>query len=795
MHFYNLHPEEGREAFKAAVFAVVERMEPFRDVVHAVETKDGRIVWGSTNGVPLLNTDGTLRGYGGSCTDITERMEAEERRREYENAIEGAEEMITVVDRHHRYVIANRAFLKHRNMTREQVVGRPVPEVLNKGVYESLVKEKLDESFQGKVIKYEMKYTYPEFGERELFVSYLPIEGPTGVDRIACILQDITDRKRMEQVLRESEEALREAQRVAQVGSWTQDVQTNELTWSDEMYRIHSRDPNLGPPSSDELARLFTTESWERLTAAREAALQTGHVADHDLELIRPDGSHRWIYARGEVETDESGRPVRFRGIAQDITERRRANEELQNSEVKYRTLVETTGTGYLIIDSQGKVLDANQEYVRLSGHGALREILGRSVIEWTAEKEKQRNAEAVAQCAKDGFIRNFVTEYVGGKGQTTFIEVNATVEGKGESLRIVSLCRDVTERKAAERALRETEGRFRTIANTAPVMIWMSGPDKLCTYFNKPWLDFTGRPVETQLGNGWTEGVHPDDLSGCMATYSQSFDRREPFRIEYRLKRHDGEYRWIVDVGVPRFEADGSFAGYIGSCVDDTEHREGVEALRTVGGRLIQGQEQERKRIARELHDHISQRLAMLAFELQQLQSTPRLSAGQRNERIGKLFKYTNQLASEIQALSHSLHSASLEYLGLVPAIQGFCDELAKTHKVTIDFVHSGVSNSLSADVALALFRVTQEALHNAVKYSGVRKFEVRLLGTPDQIQLTIRDSGVGFGPEAAMHGHGLGLISMRERIVPLKGTISIVSKPKHGTEITVRVPVEKSG
>jgi PAS domain S-box-containing protein len=342
--------------------------------------------------------------------------------------------------------------------------------------------------------------------------------------------------------------------------------------------------------------------------------------------------------------------------------------------------------------------------------------------------------------------------------------------------------------------ALRESEERFRTIANSAPVMIWMSGTDKLRTYFNKPWLEFTGRTMEAELGNGWAEGVHPDDLENCTDAYSQSVDRREPFRMEYRLKRHDGEYRWIIDIAVPRLNADGSSAGYIGSCVDDTDRRLAEEALRALSRSLIHAQEEERKRIARELHDDINQRLAMLAVELQQLQKTPRLSASRRNERIDKLFKYTTEIACEVQALSHRLHSASLEYLGLVPALQGFCDEMIRHQNVEIDFQHRGVPKSIPQDVALALFRVTQEALHNAVKHSGVCKFGVRLFGTAHEIQLSVRDSGVGFSPEAAMPTRGLGLISMRERILPLKGRISVVSKPGQGTEITVRVPVEKA-
>ncbi|HXW61804.1 MAG TPA: MASE1 domain-containing protein, partial [Candidatus Acidoferrales bacterium] len=129
-------------------------------------------------------------------------------------------------------------------------------------------------------------------------------------------------------------------------------------------------------------------------------------------------------------------------------------------------------------------------------------------------------------------------------------------------------------EHKQAMASLHESEERFRLVANTAPVMIWMSGVDKLCNYFNDPWLQFTGRSFQQEQGNGWAEGVHSEDLQRCWDTYAKAFDRREPFEMEYRLRRHDGEYRWILDLGVPRFNADGSFAGYIGSAIDVTERK-----------------------------------------------------------------------------------------------------------------------------------------------------------------------------------------------------------------------------
>ena len=140
-----------------------------------------------------------------------------------------------------------------------------------------------------------------------------------------------------------------------------------------------------------------------------------------------------------------------------------------------------------------------------------------------------------------------------------------------------------IEEEKRSQYALRESEVRFRGMADTAPVMIWMSGTDKLCTFFNKGWLDFTGRRLEQELGNGWTEGVHREDFDRCLDVYVKSFDARQPFTMEYRLRRHDGEYRWILDTGTPRFADDGAFLGYIGSCLDITERKRAEEKFRFV--------------------------------------------------------------------------------------------------------------------------------------------------------------------------------------------------------------------
>ena len=348
-----------------------------------------------------------------------------------------------------------------------------------------------------------------------------------------------------------------------------------------------------------------------------------------------------------------------------------------------------------------------------------------------------------------------------------------------------------LVEPKPAEQEQQESEKRFHLAANAAPVMIWMSGPDKLCTYFNQPWLEFTGRSLEAELGNGWAEGVHHDDLQHCLQTYRESFDRGVPFRMEYRLRRHDGEYRWIEDTGLPMLVPDGSFAGYIGACVDITDRKMAGKILRGTSDMLLEAQEKERKHIARELHDDINQRLALLSIGLQELaQKLSYGPAAQLRARADELLNRTMKISSDIHLLSHHLHSPSLEYLGLVPAIEEFCREMASFNDVEIDFAHNGVPGTLPPNVVLGLFRIVQESLRNAVTHSGVRKFDVLLEGLPREIQLTVCDGGKGFDPETRITGHSLGLVSLRERVNALNGTISIRSAPLCGTELTVRIP-----
>jgi len=348
----------------------------------------------------------------------------------------------------------------------------------------------------------------------------------------------------------------------------------------------------------------------------------------------------------------------------------------------------------------------------------------------------------------------------------------------------------DLIERTLAEQALRDSEARFRLIADTAPVMIWMSGAGHEITYLNQTWLEYTGRPLEEMVGQVRADVLHPDEAERCREIYATAFERREPFQMEHRLRRHDGEYRWVVTAGVPRYAMDGSFVGYIGTGADITEQKLAEEALSTVSQKLIEAHEEESCRIARELHDDIIQRLAMVSARLGFLKQRSRASPD-LNQEIADIRQEIAGLASDIQALSHGLHPPKLELMGLEAAAAAFCKDLSNRHDVRIDIHVDNVPATLPSDIALCLYRVLQEALHNIVKHSESQHAHISLKGHTDDIRLTVTDSGTGFDPHAAIRGPGLGLTSMRERLKVVGGQLSIQSKPRGGTTIHAVVPL----
>jgi PAS domain S-box-containing protein len=485
-----------------------------------------------------------------------------------------------------------------------------------------------------------------------------------------------------------------------------------------------------------------------------------------------------------------------FMVLAVLVEERKGAVEELGESEAKFRRVFRDAGVGMSIVSPEGRFLAANAAFSRFIGYSE-EELLSKPVQSLTHPDDWPMFSQRLSKALSDGTgFQGVEKRCLHKNGKVLCGECSAAlIRGSdGKPQYFVAEVMDITERKQAERTLRESEQRFRLVANTAPVLIWMSGADKLCTFFNQCWLDFTGRTPEQESGNGWASGVHPEDLERCLGIYSGAFDARVDFEMEYRLRRFDGKYRWIVDYGVPRFESDGTFCGYIGSCVDITDRKVTAESLEVLSGRLINAQEEERGRIARELHDDFSQRLALLGIGLSRLWKKRPESEEEERILVRELWNRTQEISSDVHRLSHQLHSSKLQHVGLGPALMGLCGEISEKYGIHIEFTDQGVPAEIPKDVALCLFRVAQEALNNVVKHSKAKQAQVELCDADNEIRLLVVDVGSGFDAVLGNTDVGIGLVGMRERLRLVGGRLSVQSAPMQGTKILAEVPLPVS-
>jgi PAS domain S-box-containing protein len=482
--------------------------------------------------------------------------------------------------------------------------------------------------------------------------------------------------------------------------------------------------------------------------------------------------------------------------------DRKNAEESASGSRDRLTGIVESAMDAIIAIDEQQRIVVFNATAEKMFGCTA-DDALGGRLERFIPAHLRAHHREVVASFAKSGETNRSMGGLgpliaLRASGQEFPIEASISqIKVSGEKLFTV-IIRDVTEREQAEHNLRESnelnlsilqslrghlavldsEGKIAAATTRGPEFVAINGINSRDLRVGDDYLAMC--KAVAKRGD--------PDVAAALEGIRDVYDGKiKDFEMEYGYES-GFDVRWY-QMSVTPLGASGN--GVVISHDDITLRKRHEQAIRELSGRLINAQEQERSRIARELHDDINQQVAMLAIELQQLKSSIPGESPEGNRQIDSLWRKTHALSLDIQRLSHQLHSSKLDHLGVVAALRGLCNEVSEQSKIEIDFQYRQVPAVIDSDISLSIFRVAQESLHNITKHAHARRVQVELLGTGGSVLLRVSDDGVGFDPDAPERKAGLGMISMRERIRAVGGAITFVSKPLLGTQVETTIPL----
>jgi PAS domain S-box-containing protein len=705
----------------------------------------------------------------------------------------------------------NKRWLEYVGVSLEDISGWRWTDVIHPDDVEDVVDKWRSSVATGRPFEAEARFRRADEQYRLMLLRKVPLRDEAGsIVKWYGSATDIEDRKRAEQELKVSEEKHRVIVEAASDAVISMDESGGILLANPATARIFGYDPVelIGKPLTvlmPEFMRKLHEAGFRRYLATGERHLNWQGA---EVTALRKN-EQEFPVEVSFGEMTRNGHKV-FTGFIRDISEKKRAENELRRQKELFQKIFENIPVIIAFRGQDRRIETVNPEFERAMG--------------WTLKEIRGQNLDIYALFFPDPDSRQMALDLMAAStGEWNDLKVSVkdgrVIDVATTFLRLsdgstLGIGQDITERKRAEAELRESEARFRLVADSAPVLIWMSGTDKLCTYFNKPWLDFTGRSLEQELGNGWAEGVDPEDLQRCLDTYIQSFDRREAFRMEYRLRRHDGEFRWVLDIGAPRFNPDGSFAGYIGSCIDVTEKRRAEEQLRQAQENLARvsrviAMGELAAAIAHEVNQPLGAVVTNASASLRWLAGQPP-NLGEAREAIDRTVRDANRASEVIVKIRALLQKVppQMEQLDVNVVIREVLT-LADN-----ELLRSGIAvqTDLAPDVPkvfgdrVQLQQVLLNLILNGIDAMRTithrpRELRIKSATHPDGVLIQVHDSGDGVNPEQANHifdpffttkpqGIGIGLSVGRSIVEAHGGRLWFTPGASHGVVFQFTVP-----
>jgi PAS domain S-box-containing protein len=521
----------------------------------------------------------------------------------------------------------------------------------------------------------------------------------------------------------------------------------------------------------------------DRLMEEWRAALAAGKPFEKEARLRRADGQYRWFLIRAVPLRDEQGNIANWYGTSSDI-------EDLKSAEDRVRLIIDTLPTMVWTLRPDGAVDFVNQRSLDYSGLSLEEQIenptrtvdpedLPRVMEKWLADMAAGEASEDEMRLRRaDGEYRWFLVRTV------------PLQDAQGNVVKWYGVSIDIEDLKRAE-------SQSRTLLDVIPQQIWSGPADGTLDYCNERWRSYVGLGLRELQGEGWQSMLHPDDRERVLKAWHESVANGTPYEQEERHQGVDGTYRWFLARGLPMRDAEGRIVRWYGTNTDIEDRKRAEEELRRLSGQLLRLQDEERRRIARELHDSTGQDLVALATTLSQL----RASIPSSGRKLRKLASQGQALADkcirEVRTLSYLLHPPMLDEAGLEDAIRHYASGFTQRTGIEVELETSPRFGRMTPDVEVALFRVVQESLTNIQRHSGSPLAKIRIDRDPGKITLEISDKGSGIsGNQRRRNGKlsfglGVGIPSMHERVKLIGGQLDIESSSS-GTTVRATVPVD---